>query len=91
MLNDTTGVMMSCAFYDPDVLIGLILGTGTNACYMETMGKIVKLSNHEVSSRPQMIINTEWGNFGTSGALADVTTRFDEIIDRESINPENQM
>ena len=35
IVNDTTGTMMSCAFKNPSVSAGLILGTGTNACYME--------------------------------------------------------
>ena len=81
-MNDTTGVMMSCAFYDQNVLIGLILGTGTNACYME--------KKEQLHSDSQMIINTEWGNFGYYGALEDVYTSFDRTIDTESINPREQ-
>ena len=35
ILNDTTGCLMSTAWREPKCRIGLILGTGTNACYLE--------------------------------------------------------
>ena len=35
ILNDTTGCLMSCAWRNPKCRIGLIIGTGTNACYLE--------------------------------------------------------
>ena len=35
ILNDTTGCLMSTAWKEPKCRIGLILGTGTNACYLE--------------------------------------------------------
>jgi hexokinase len=35
ILNDTTGCLMSCAWKNPKCRIGLIIGTGTNACYLE--------------------------------------------------------
>ena len=35
VLNDTVGTMMSCAFEDQSTEIGLIAGTGSNACYFE--------------------------------------------------------
>ena len=34
ILNDTTGCLMSCAWKEEKCRIGLILGTGTNACYL---------------------------------------------------------
>lgn len=45
ILNDTTGTMMACAFQEPTCNIGVICGTGTNACYMEKVNKIHKLNN----------------------------------------------
>ena len=32
ILNDTTGCLMSCAWKEEKCRIGLIIGTGTNAC-----------------------------------------------------------
>jgi hexokinase len=35
ILNDTTGTLMSCAWKNHDCRIALIVGTGSNACYVE--------------------------------------------------------
>ncbi|KAG9509149.1 Hexokinase-2 [Fragariocoptes setiger] len=40
VVNDTTGTLMSCAFNNRDCRVGLIVGTGTNACYLETMDQV---------------------------------------------------
>ena len=40
ILNDTTGCLMSCAWKNPKCRIGLIIGTGTNACYLEDMDNV---------------------------------------------------
>lgn len=42
VLNDTVGTLMSCAFTDSLCQIGLIAGTGSNACYMEMQSNISK-------------------------------------------------
>ena len=40
LLNDTTGCLMSCAWQHPECKIGLIIGTGTNACYIENVNEV---------------------------------------------------
>jgi len=40
LVNDTVGTLMACAYKDPSTAIGLILGTGTNACYIENLDKV---------------------------------------------------
>ena len=40
LLNDTTGTLMSCAWKHPKCRIGLIIGTGTNACYIEDVNMV---------------------------------------------------
>lgn len=35
ILNDTVGTLMSCAWMNPRTKIGLIIGTGSNSCYVE--------------------------------------------------------
>ncbi|GFS79584.1 hexokinase-2 [Nephila pilipes] len=37
IINDTTGTLMSCAHKNRECRIGLIIGTGTNACFMDTV------------------------------------------------------
>lgn len=49
LVNDTVGTLASRGYKDPHCDIGVILGTGTNACYRE--------------ETKQMLVNIEWGNF----------------------------
>uniref|UniRef100_A0A4W3JPY4 hexokinase n=1 Tax=Callorhinchus milii TaxID=7868 RepID=A0A4W3JPY4_CALMI len=87
LVNDTVGVMMGCGFEDSFCEIGLIIGTGTNACYMEEMSHIDMIESDE----GQMCINTEWGAFGDNGTLEDIRTEFDREIDSGSLNPGKQL
>ncbi|KAK3889281.1 hypothetical protein Pcinc_006705 [Petrolisthes cinctipes] len=90
VLNDTTGTLMSCAWKNQNCRIGLIIGTGTNACYMEKLEK-VELWDEDRDDPPQVIINTEWGAFGDSGCIDFIRTEYDNNVDRESINPGRQL
>ncbi|XP_068186605.1 hexokinase-2-like isoform X2 [Antennarius striatus] len=83
MVNDTVGTMMSCGYKDQSCEIGLIIGTGTNACYMEEMKNVQRVEGED----GRMCINTEWGGFGDDGALRDILTEFDVALDQMSINP----
>ena len=40
ILNDTTGCLMACAWKNPKCRIGMIIGTGTNACYLEDIDNV---------------------------------------------------
>ncbi|XP_072095233.1 hexokinase HKDC1-like isoform X1 [Mobula birostris] len=86
LLNDTVGTMMTCAFENPNCEVGLIAGTGTNACYMEEMKNIEIVDGVE----GRMCINTEWGAFGDNGCLDDIRTTFDRLVDINSLNPGKQ-
>lgn len=89
ILNDTTGTLMSCAWKKPNTYIGLIIGTGTNACYVERLDN-VELWNGSHEEPKQVIINTEWGAFGDNGGLDMVLTEYDKEVDETSINPGHQ-
>ena len=83
---------MSCAYSDPDIMVGMILGTGSNACYMENMDLVEKFDPKEKGSGPnQVIINTEWGAFGEKNEMIHVSTPYDDIVDKESLYPGKQM
>ncbi|CAF2746550.1 unnamed protein product [Rotaria sp. Silwood2] len=90
LVNDTVGTLMSCAYRDPSTAIGLILGTGTNACYIESLDK-VGTWNGNYDDPKQVIINTEWGAFGDNGRLNFIRTKYDEAVDLSSINPRKQI
>uniref|UniRef100_A0A6Q2Y744 Hexokinase-2 n=1 Tax=Esox lucius TaxID=8010 RepID=A0A6Q2Y744_ESOLU len=87
VVNDTTGTMMTCGFDDQRCEVGIIIGTGTNACYMEELRHIDLVEGDE----GRMCINTEWGAFGDDGSLEDLRTEFDREIDRGSVNPGKQL
>jgi hexokinase len=40
LLNDTTGTLIQGAYLDRTTAIGLILGTGSNACYIESLHRV---------------------------------------------------
>uniref|UniRef100_A0A8D1WTX5 Hexokinase-2 n=1 Tax=Sus scrofa TaxID=9823 RepID=A0A8D1WTX5_PIG len=87
VVNDTVGTMMTCGYDDQNCEIGLIVGTGSNACYMEEMRHIDMVEGDE----GRMCINMEWGAFGDDGALDDIRTEFDQEIDMGSLNPGKQL
>ena len=89
VINDTTGTLMSCAHKNPDCNIGLIVGTGTNACYIEQLENIEKWPTNYDKPK-QVVINSEWGAFGDNGVLDFVRTVWDEEIDNQSINKGRQ-
>lgn len=90
ILNDTTGTLMSCAWKNHSCRIGLIVGTGSNACYVETVEE-AELFDEADNGKSHVLINTEWGAFGDNGALDFVRTEFDEDVDKHSINPGKQV
>ena len=91
ILNDTTGCLMSCAWRDERCRIGLILGTGTNACYLEEIKDIHTIDQKAYSDKKYMVINTEWGAFGDNGELDFVVTKWDRAVDEMSVNPGKQI
>ena len=40
IINDPVGALMAGAHKDPKCRVGLILGTGTNCCYMENLASV---------------------------------------------------
>ncbi|XP_066603345.1 hexokinase type 2 [Prorops nasuta] len=92
ILNDTTGTLMSCAWKNRNCRIGLIVGTGSNACYVEKTEKATcAIAGNYNPHKPHMLINTEWGAFGESGVLDFILTEFDRVVDDNSLNPKKQL
>ncbi|KAA6397274.1 MAG: Hexokinase, partial [Streblomastix strix] len=65
LCNDTVGTLCAGRPECPFAEIGVIVGTGTNACYREPVQYITKLSEDERRDIDEfnMIINMEWGGF----------------------------
>lgn len=86
VVNDTVGTMMTCGYDDQNCEIGLIVGTGSNACYMEEMRNVELVEGEE----GRMCVNMEWGAFGDNGCLDDLRTEFDAAVDELSLNAGKQ-
>ena len=85
ILNDSTGCLLSCAWGEPRCRVGLIVGTGCNACYLEDGNRVEMWQQEEPGST--VVINTEWGAFGECGELDFILTKWDIAVDQESANP----
>nr|4QS9_A Chain A, Hexokinase-1 [Arabidopsis thaliana] len=87
LVNDTVGTLAGGRYYNPDVVAAVILGTGTNAAYVERATAIPKWHGLLPKSG-EMVINMEWGNFRSSHLPL---TEFDHTLDFESLNPGEQI
>lgn len=84
ILNDTTGTLVQGAAVDPETAIGLILGTGSNACYLERADR-VEHWEPERHGEKEVVIDIEWGAFGDNGVLDFIKTEFDRENDANSL------
>ncbi|XP_062180188.1 hexokinase-5-like isoform X2 [Phragmites australis] len=87
LVNDTVGTLAGGRYMDNDVVAAVILGTGTNAAYVEHANAIPKW-NGLLPKSGNMVINTEWGSFKSDKLpLSD----YDKAMDFESLNPGEQI
>eukprot|EP00249_Psilotum_nudum_P014399 c24801_g2_i1 orf=588-2303(-) len=95
LVNDTVGTLAVAALAtsgagdhgEEEVLISVILGTGTNACYVEQVDSIPKWKGPKPKSG-HMVINMEWGGFCCSQLPK---TQYDDELDEDSVNPGEQI
>ncbi|XP_076257524.1 hexokinase A isoform X3 [Rhynchophorus ferrugineus] len=90
ILNDTTGTLMSCAWKNHDCRIGIIVGTGSNGCYVEKQENAELFNDVDMGSG-KVIINMENGAFGDDGCIDFIRTEYDREVDKHSINPGKQV
>jgi len=84
LVNDTVGTLVAKNYTEKTCDVGVILGTGTNACYSETMANITKWRG--VRHNKSMIINMEWGIFDKLPL-----TYYDKILDKNTANPKDHI
>uniref|UniRef100_A0A5B7AJP5 Phosphotransferase n=1 Tax=Davidia involucrata TaxID=16924 RepID=A0A5B7AJP5_DAVIN len=87
LVNDTIGTLAGGRYSNKDVAIAVILGTGTNAAYVERAQAIPKWHG-PLPKTGEMVINMEWGNFRSSHLPL---TEYDHALDAESLNPGEQI
>ncbi|KAH6801495.1 hexokinase 1 [Perilla frutescens var. hirtella] len=87
LVNDTIGTLAGGRHNDQNVSIAVILGTGTNAAYVERAQAIPKWHG-PLPKSGEMVINMEWGNFRSSHLPM---TEYDHALDTDSLNPGEQI
>eukprot|EP00919_Chromeraceae_sp_WS-2016_P052687 GHVR01125085.1.p1 GENE.GHVR01125085.1~~GHVR01125085.1.p1 ORF type:complete len:479 (+),score=78.06 GHVR01125085.1:46-1482(+) len=81
VMNDTIGTLLSCAYSTgneknmPPVLMGIILGTGFNGCYVEP--------DYLKYGYEGKVINMEFGNFSINLPFTTQDTELDEFCCNE--------
>ncbi|KAL7730652.1 hypothetical protein ACLKA6_003429 [Drosophila palustris] len=85
IINISAGSLMAVAWSQPTCKVGLIIGTATNAAYVEQSTECELYEGP--ADLPLMIINTEWGRFGSNGHLDFLRNEFDKLVDADSTNP----
>lgn len=87
LVNDTVGTLAGGKYSYKDVVAAVILGTGSNAAYVEHAQAIPKWHG-DLPKSGEMVINMEWGNFRSSHLPL---TEYDHAMDNESLNPGEQI
>ncbi|XP_064989445.1 hexokinase-3-like isoform X3 [Musa acuminata AAA Group] len=86
LVNDSVGTLAVGHYDDADTVAAVIIGYGTNACYVERSDAIIKYQGLLTDSG-FMIVNMEWGNFWSSHLPR---TCYDIALDDESPNRNDQ-
>ncbi|CAN6695015.1 unnamed protein product [Malus baccata var. baccata] len=86
LVNDSVGTLSLGHYHDADTVAAVIIGTGTNACYLERTDAIIK-SQGLLTASGGMVVNMEWGNFWSSHLPRTV---YDTELDADSPNPNDQ-
>nr|QNL10624.1 hexokinase [Haematococcus lacustris] len=70
LLNDSVAVLAAHRYLEPSTSIAVIIGTGTNACYVERLGALTKWRPTSPSGQlldlapeTETVVNVEWGSF----------------------------
>ncbi|XP_060577895.1 hexokinase type 2-like [Ruditapes philippinarum] len=88
-ISDTTGTLLAGNLVDDKCRIGLIIGTGSNAAFVEYKDNIEKWDSCYKDDDPSdiVVINCEFGAFGDNGCLDFMKTEFDHELDKYSNHP----
>ncbi|ORC89359.1 hexokinase [Trypanosoma theileri] len=90
LCNDTVGTLITRYFEDPDAQVGVILGTGSNACYFETAASVKKDPAVVARGAAQTPINMECGNFDSKYKFVLPISVYDEEMDSITLNRGHQ-
>ncbi|KAL3882227.1 hypothetical protein ACJMK2_028591 [Sinanodonta woodiana] len=85
-ISDTTGTLLAGNYLDKNCRIGLILGTGSNAAFVEHVSNIEKWDScyKDDEDSSLVVINCEFGALGDNGCMDFIKTEFDRELDQHS-------
>lgn len=81
---DGVCTLLAHAYQHPSTRIGVIHSAGTNCAYYDKVSNIGQFRDEQSTTGHDMIINTEWCNFGSKHLPR---TDFDGLLDSQSNNP----
>ncbi|KAK9805420.1 hypothetical protein WJX73_003720 [Symbiochloris irregularis] len=85
LVNDTVATLAGTRYADgQDTNVAVIMGTGTNACYVEQLGHISKWLPKFLPRTPDMVVNIEWAGFRPQAVRL---LPEDEELDAQSQDP----
>ena len=59
-VNDTVGALSLGYYHDPDTVVLVVFGTGSNACYLERTDAIIKSQGLLTTSRSMVLKINSW-------------------------------
>lgn len=85
IMNDTVGVLAAARYLHPDTLVGVIVGTGTNAAYVERACALKKWTP-PAGTPPDALtmVNIEWGSLAVEALPRTIE---DLAADKDSCDP----
>ncbi|CAB3409057.1 unnamed protein product [Caenorhabditis bovis] len=93
VMNDTVGQLAAAAHkYGPECTVGVVIGYGCNSSYLEKTANIAKFDAKALGYKHEnMVVVTEWEEFGNNGELDHILTQFDREIDSASVHKGKQI
>lgn len=62
-VNDTVGALSLGYYHDPDTVVAVVFGTGSNACYLERTDAIIKCQGLLTTSGSMVLRIISWSIF----------------------------
>ncbi|CAG5136120.1 unnamed protein product [Candidula unifasciata] len=86
VMSDTVSTLMAGNYLDKKCRVGLILGTGCNAAFVENISDIEKWTGDDKDPR-HVIVNVELGSTGDGGCLDFCRSEYEKEVDKFSNHP----
>ncbi|XP_059162251.1 hexokinase-1-like [Physella acuta] len=86
VLNDTVGTLMAGNYLDKKCRVGLGIGTGSNAAFVENISDIEKWTG-DYEDPKHVIVNVELGSTGDNGCMDFYRSEYEKEIDKFSNFP----